>query len=152
MFLTQESLAETGERPIAAPTPSEAAGAADMVNIDGETSLIVIRASGGQATAEVADDHLTAGVVVGAFEVEDLLVGTRCPTLNYLARSFETGEGEISLDHLLAWTQWQLLNVHALSSDLSLLPLAVRSFLDPLQLHQPCLESSLLLQGCFVSW
>ncbi|KAK9815130.1 hypothetical protein WJX73_008307 [Symbiochloris irregularis] len=89
----EESLAETGERPIAAPSPSEGSGAADMVNVDGETSLIVIRASGGQATAEMADDHLTAGVVVGAFEIEDLLVGARCPTLSYLARSFETDEG-----------------------------------------------------------
>ena len=99
----QESLAETGERPIAPPTPNEATGAADMVNVDGETSLIVIRASGGQATAEVADTHLTAGVVVGAFEIEDLLVGARCAPLSYLARSFETGELQqrISEQHLI---------------------------------------------------
>lgn len=90
-MLLQESLAETGERPLASPSLTGISGAADIVNVDGELSLIVVRASAGQATAEVAEAHVAASVTVGSFEIEDLLVGSRCPDLGYLARSFETG-------------------------------------------------------------
>lgn len=90
-WCVQESLADTGERPLAAPRIRDVAGAADIVNVDGEMSLIVVRASGGSATAQVAEAHVAACVGVGSFEVEDLLVGPRCPAMAYLARSFEIG-------------------------------------------------------------
>ena len=87
----QESLAQTGERPLAAPPVQNVTGAADIVNIDDEISLVVVRASGGRASARVSDPHVAASVGVGSFEIEDLLVGSRSPAMGYLARSFETG-------------------------------------------------------------
>ena len=53
-----------------------------------ERSLIVIRASGGSADLSMGDGHFSTSLAVDAFEIEDLLVGPRCPRHAYLARSF----------------------------------------------------------------
>lgn len=91
----QESLAETGERPLVSPQANSISHSSDIVNIDNELSLIVVRASGGSATAQIADAHISARVAVGAFEIEDLLVGSRCAALGYLARSFQAGTAAV---------------------------------------------------------
>ena len=88
----QESLAETGERPLIEPQAKTVSRSGDIVNVDNEVSLVVVRAAGGSATAQIADAHVAAGVAVGSFEIEDLLVGSRCSTLGYLARSFQAGD------------------------------------------------------------
>ena len=58
------------------------------MNVDGERSFIVIRASDGSADASMGGGHVSASLAVGAFEIEDLLVGGVCPAHGYLARSF----------------------------------------------------------------
>ncbi len=71
----------------------DAAGCAvrarQAVNVDGERSLVAVRATGGSADAALGAAHMAAGVAVASFEIEDLLVGARCPAHAYLARSFE---------------------------------------------------------------
>ena len=56
--------------------------------MDNERSLIVIRASGGSTDLSMGDGHFSTSLAVDAFEIEDLLVGPRCPRHAYLARSF----------------------------------------------------------------
>ncbi|KAK9834254.1 hypothetical protein WJX81_000411 [Elliptochloris bilobata] len=63
--------------------------ASQVVNVDGERALVVVRATGSSADAALGAAHTAAGVAVGSFEIEDLLVGARCPAHAYLARSFE---------------------------------------------------------------
>ena len=64
-----------------------------VVNVDGERALVAVRATGGSADASLGAAHMAAGVAVGSFEIEDLLVGARCPAHAYLARSFEARSG-----------------------------------------------------------
>lgn len=58
-----------------------------IVNVDNEHSLIVVRASGGSTSVAMGPDSLDADVAIGAFEIEDLLVGPVCIENSYLARS-----------------------------------------------------------------
>lgn len=60
-----------------------------VINVDGEESLLVVRASAGSADATVGGPHLFASFAIGRFEIEDLLVGPKCPGHKYLARSFD---------------------------------------------------------------
>ena len=60
----------------------------EVVNVDSERSLVVIRASKGSTDLSMGDGHFSASLAVDAFEIEDLLVGPRCPAHAYLARSF----------------------------------------------------------------
>ena len=82
-------IAEEDEEPITAAAPKK-----DMmpygqtiVNVDNEHSLIVVRASGGSTTLAMGPNSLDAKVAIGAFEIEDLLVGPVCLENSYLARS-----------------------------------------------------------------
>jgi hypothetical protein len=59
-----------------------------VVNVDGECSLVVLRASGGSTDLSLGDGHFSTSMAVGAFEIEDLLVGQKCPEHGYVARSF----------------------------------------------------------------
>ena len=61
--------------------------------MDGERALVAVRATGGSADASLGAAHMAAGVAVGSFEIEDLLVGARCTANAYLARSFEARSG-----------------------------------------------------------
>ena len=67
-----------------------------VVNVDGERALVAVRATGGSADAALGAAHLSASVAVSLFEIEDLLVGSRCPAHAYLARSFEAPGGPAS--------------------------------------------------------
>ncbi len=60
----------------------------EFVNVDSERSLVVIRASKGSTDMSMGDGHFSVSLAVDAFEIEDLLVGPRCPTHAHLARSF----------------------------------------------------------------
>ena len=60
----------------------------EVVNVDSERSLVVIRASKGSTDMSMGDGHFSISLAVDAFEIEDLLVGPRCPAHAYLARSF----------------------------------------------------------------
>lgn len=72
-----------------------------VVNVEGEQSLIVIRASSGSTDLSLGGGHFSTSLAVGAFEIEDLLVGKRCPDHGYLARSFVvTREHPAHLSHL----------------------------------------------------
>lgn len=72
-----------------------------VVNVEGEQSLIVIRASSGSTDLSLGGGHFSTSLAVGAFEIEDLLVGKRCPDHGYLARSFVvTREHLAHLSHL----------------------------------------------------
>ena len=68
--------------------PSNLTNTCEVVNADNERSLIVIRASGGSTDLSMGDGHVSTSLAVDAFEIEDLLVGPRCPRHAYLARSF----------------------------------------------------------------
>ena len=68
--------------------PSNLTSTREVVNADNERSLIVIRASGGSTDLSMGDGHFSTSLAVDAFEIEDLLVGPRCPRHAYLARSF----------------------------------------------------------------
>ena len=68
--------------------PYHLTDAHEVVNVDSERSLVVIRASKGSTDLSMGDGHFSASLAVDAFEIEDLLVGPRCPTHAYLARSF----------------------------------------------------------------
>ena len=68
--------------------PSNLTSAREVVNADNERSLIVIRASGGSTDLSMGDGHFSTSLAVDAFEIEDLLVGPRCPRHAYLAHSF----------------------------------------------------------------
>ncbi|KAK9819963.1 hypothetical protein WJX72_004515 [[Myrmecia] bisecta] len=75
------------------PVSLQSTGAqSDTVNVDGEQSLVVVRASSGSANVMMGPSHLGAGVAIGAFEIEDLLVGPKCPACRHLARSFQEAE------------------------------------------------------------
>lgn len=58
-----------------------------IVNVDSEHSLVVVRASGGSTTVAMGPNSMSAQVAIGAFEIEDLLVGAVCLENSYLARS-----------------------------------------------------------------
>lgn len=58
-----------------------------IVNVDSEHSLVVVRASGGSTTVAMGPNSMSAQVAIGAFEIEDLLVGAICLENSYLARS-----------------------------------------------------------------
>lgn len=69
----------------------------EVVNADNERSLIVIRASKGSTDLSMGDGHFSTSLAVDAFEIEDLLVGPRCPEHGYLARSFLATREKTSL-------------------------------------------------------
>lgn len=71
-----------------ASTPYHLTDAHEVVNVDAERALVVIRASGGSTDLSMGGGHFSASLAVDAFEIEDLLVGPRCPGHAYLARSF----------------------------------------------------------------
>ena len=58
-----------------------------IVNVDSEHSLVVVRASGGSTSVALGPNSMSASVAIGAFEIEDLLVGAVCLENSYLARS-----------------------------------------------------------------
>ena len=58
-----------------------------VVNVDSEHSLIVVRASGGSTAVVMGPNSMSAQIAIGAFEIEDLLVGAVCMENSYLARS-----------------------------------------------------------------
>lgn len=68
---------------------AESSGGGGVINIDGEESLLVVRASAGSADANIGGPHLSASFAIGRFEIEDLLVGRKCGSHRYLARSFD---------------------------------------------------------------
>ena len=68
--------------------PTNLTNTREVVNADNERSLIVIRASGGSTDLSMGDGHFSTSLAVDGFEIEDLLVGPRCPRHAYLARSF----------------------------------------------------------------
>ena len=53
---------------------------------------MAVRFTQGGAAAKLGDAHMEAGVSLGRFEIQDLLVGPRSRNLAFLARSFEAGE------------------------------------------------------------
>eukprot|EP00884_Botryococcus_braunii_P010315 jgi/Botrbrau1/19285/Bobra.0073s0028.1 len=63
------------------------------VDVDGERGLVVIRAMSGSTSVGLATGHMSTHFGIGAFEMEDLLVGPRCPEHRYLGRSFVATEG-----------------------------------------------------------
>ena len=81
--------AEEDEEPTTAAAPKKDKVPYDqtIVNVDNEHSLIVVRASGGSTTVALGPNSLAADVAIGAFEIEDLLVGPVCMENSYLARS-----------------------------------------------------------------
>lgn len=87
-LLQQFTEDEDGE-PITAAAPPKDRVPYDqtMVNVDGEQSLIVVRASGGSTTVTTGPNSMSASVAIGSFEIEDLLVGAVCLEHSYLARS-----------------------------------------------------------------
>ena len=82
-------IAEEDEEPVtaAAPRKDMIPYGQTIVNVDNEHSLIVVRASGGSTTVAMGPNSLDANVAIGAFEIEDLLVGPVCIANSYLARS-----------------------------------------------------------------
>ena len=76
-----------------ASLPAEDGEEEGVVNVDGERSLILVRASKGSADASIGGPHLSASVAIGAFEIEDLLASARCRSHRYLARSFPADPG-----------------------------------------------------------
>lgn len=60
-----------------------------VVNIDGEQSLLVVKAAEGSVDALVGDDQLSATLAIGQFEIKDLLSGSQCHKHKYLAHSYE---------------------------------------------------------------
>ena len=88
MVLLQFTEDEDGE-PVTAAAPAKDKVPYDqtMVNVDGEQSLVVVRASGGSTTVSTGPNSMSASVAIGSFEIEDLLVGAVCLEHSYLARS-----------------------------------------------------------------
>ena len=68
-----------------------------FVNLDNEVPLVAVRFTQGCAGAKLGDAHMEAGVSLGRFEIQDLLVGPRSRSLAFLARSFEAGGPGIRL-------------------------------------------------------
>ena len=60
-----------------------------IVSIDDERPLISVKASGARCNIRSGADSLVVGVAIGAFEIEDLLVGPGCNKNDHLARSFQ---------------------------------------------------------------
>lgn len=58
------------------------------MDVDGEKGLVVIRAMSGSTSVSLATGHMSTHFGIGAFEIEDLLVGPPCPAHRYLGRSF----------------------------------------------------------------
>ena len=79
---------EDGE-PVTAAAPKKDKVPYDqtIVNVDSEHSLVVVRVSGGSTTVAMGPNSMLAQVAIGAFEIEDLLVGAVCLENSYLARS-----------------------------------------------------------------
>ena len=77
--------------------PAEEAVSGDkVVNIDGERSLLVVRAAEGSAEAAVGTGQLSSSLAIGQFEVQDLLAGSMSLHHKHLARSFEhTASGPV---------------------------------------------------------
>ena len=71
----------------AAPAKNKIPYDQTMVNVDGEQSLVVVRASGGSTSVAMGPSSMSADVAIGSFEIEDLLVGSVCMEHSYLARS-----------------------------------------------------------------
>lgn len=79
---------EDGEPvPAAAPGKDRVPYDQTVVNVDGEQSLIVLRASGGSTAVTTGPNSMSASVAIGSFEIEDLLVVSVCLEHSYLARS-----------------------------------------------------------------
>ena len=64
-----------------------AAGSPGVINIDGEHSLVTIKASSTTATASIGPSHIAANIALGSFEIQDSLASAAAPSLRYLARS-----------------------------------------------------------------
>ena len=81
--------AEEDGEPVTAAAPKKDEPPSDqtIVNVDNEHSLLVMRASGGSTTVAMGRNRLSASVAIGAFEIQDLLVGAVCKENSYLARS-----------------------------------------------------------------
>lgn len=96
-----------------------------VVNIDSEQSLIVLRASSGSTDLSLGDGQFSTSAAVGAFEIEDLLVGQKCPDHSYLARSFMVTSARsalrLSLQTMLRphdsplWRCFDMMSFHELS-------------------------------------
>ena len=88
-YIAVLQFAEDDDEPATAAAPKKDKVPYDqtIVNVDNEHSLIVVRASGGSTTVAMGPNSLAADVAIGAFEIEDLLVGPVCMENSYLARS-----------------------------------------------------------------
>lgn len=64
-----------------------------IINVDGEVALVVVRASGGVCGFSYGAAGMTIHTALGSLEVEDLLVGQRCPGARFLARSSAPAAG-----------------------------------------------------------
>ena len=72
-----------------------------VINIDGEHSLVTIKASSTTATASIGQTHIAANLALGSFEIQDSLASAVAPSLQYLARSSASthdGSGEEFFD------------------------------------------------------
>ncbi len=58
-----------------------------VINVDGEHSLVVIKASSTTAVASIGQTHVSANLALGSFEIQDSLASMDAPSLRYLARS-----------------------------------------------------------------
>ena len=59
------------------------------VHLPAEVSLIAVRSTGVDVDFSYGPTHLSVGCAVGRFEIEDLLVGSRCAPHRFLARSYD---------------------------------------------------------------
>lgn len=70
----------------------------EVVNVDKEVSLILLRASGGALSFEYSDIGMTFKTALGALEIEDLLVGPRCQEHRYLLQSVDDDNDVLEVD------------------------------------------------------
>lgn len=71
-----------------APVVSNRQGLA-AVHLPAEVGLIAVRSTGVDVDFSYGATHLGVGCAVGRFEIEDLLVGSRCAPHRFLARSYD---------------------------------------------------------------
>ena len=62
---------------------------AGVVHLPAETGLIAVRSTGVDVDFSYGSTHMGAGCAVRRFEIEDLLVGSRCAPHRFLARSYD---------------------------------------------------------------
>jgi len=66
--------------------------AGHRISLEGEQSLIAVRASGAEADFAYGKQHLHIGCAISRFQIEDVLVGRRCPEHRFLARSYDASQ------------------------------------------------------------